>query len=268
MIKKSFFVCLMLLIPFAVSQEVVTAKSISRPYVSLVIGESGGYVMPQYNFTRLPRIVLYSDGRMYTRSDVATQQYPGPAVQTIMQKSAAGSVANIMKAITKAKLTDPKFDWGVPGVADVSNTDIYSKASANAKAKRVSVYAIEFTNPNLTKKQSAARKNASKLITDLQNFSNKYVYTKSLPTPWVSNRWAYQVNEGVQNDYTTIKDWVGEELTGVVKCAVLDASASGKLVALLPEINQETLFSSGGKLWKVSLRPLFPHETGCKSLGY
>ena len=250
----------------AVTSPQATSKP--KPYVALVVGESGGFVMPEYNFSRLPRVVLYSDGRMFARSDVMTAQYPGPAVQTILTKSAGGSVSKIINAVYNAKLGDSTFKWGYPGVADVNNTDVYSKVSAKAKAKQVSVYAISFTGPGLTKKQVSARTKASVLLNDLQAFSNKYVLTKSLPTSWVSNRWAYQVSEGTSNEFTTIQDWVGNPLTDRVSCAVLSADASKQLVTLLPSINQETLFRSNDKLWKVTLRPLFPHETGCASLGY
>jgi len=246
-----------------------TALSKPKPYLALLVQDSGGFVTPQFNFSRLPRIVLYSDGTMYTLSDVTTLQYPGAAVPTIRTKSAAGSVSRIFSAVYRTQLWNSKFNWGTPGVADVPNTDVTTKSSVRAKPQNVSIYALGITGPGLSKRQVVARKSAATLLNELQAFSNKYVYTKSVPTQWVSNRWAFQAREASYSDsFTNYHDWVGGTLNADVSCAVLSAQDSAELVALLPKINQATQFNSGGKAWDVTLRPLFPHETGCASLGY
>ena len=208
-----------------------SAPITSKPYVALLVQESGGFVPPQYNFTRLPRIVLYSDGRMFTRSDVTTMQYPGPAVQTIKMKSAAGSVPRILGAVYKTQLWNAKYNWGMPGIADVQNTDVVSQASSRVKPRSVSVYALSFTGPGLTQKQASARNVASKLLDELQRYSNKYVFTKSLPTTWTSDRWAYQVSEATPMQDSNTQDWVGPVLNGALNCAVLSKTDSAKIDA-------------------------------------
>ena len=260
-------VSLSVLLSTIAGSTIASSKPKPKPYVALLVAESGGYVMPQYNFTRLPRIVVYSDGRMFAQSDVTTLQYPGPAVQTLRVKS-VGSTSKILSALYKTQLWNSKFDWGYPGVADVADTDVTSRVSSRLKPKKVSVYALSFTGPRLTKRQIKERKAATKLLDELQNFSNKYISTKSLPTPWTPERWAYQVSEAIANDFTNYQDWVGGTITGQVNCAVLTPEESAKLTALLPQINQGTQFNSGGKAWDVALRPILPHETGCSSLGY
>ena len=245
---------------------VSTAAGKPRTFPMLVVSESGGFVPVEYNFTRLPKIVLLSDGRMITRSEIYPAVYPGPAVQTLLVKNVGNSIPRIASALKGTQLVNPKFDWGFPGVADVTNTDVTSKFQSQVRATSVSVYALDFPGFGLTDQQAKERKRASKLLNDLQAFSNKYIFTKSLPTVWISDRWAYQVREAVPNELSTTRNWFGSALTKPVACAMFTKTETAILLKQLSKINQATVFKSGGKLWSVALRPLLPHETGCSSL--
>lgn len=245
-----------------------TSAGKPRTYVVALVSQSGGFVMPSFNFTRMPDFVIYSDGQMISYSDVITQQYPGPAIPTLRTKYVNGDLKRIVTALESSKLTDPKFNWGYPGVADVPNTDVLTQLSAQKRSSRVSVYALGFAGPGVSKTQAKYRKKASQLIADLQSFSNKYIWTKSLPTTWTPSKYAYQVTSGEPSELSTTKEWVGAAELTETSCAVLSKADSAKITQMATDINTETLWNSGGKTWRVNFRPLLPHESSCKSFGY
>ena len=229
---------------------------------------TGGFVMPSYNFTRVPNFVIYSDGRMISTAEVTTLQYPYPALPSLRTKFVNGDLKRIIGALEASKLTDPKFDWGHPNVADVPNTEVFTQLSAKKRSEQVSVYALGMSGPGISKQQAKYRKKASAVLEQIQSFSNKYIWTKSMPTIWTPLRYAYQISQGEPNEYTNTQDWVGPEINAETNCAVLSNADSTKITKMTSDINNETLWNSGGKTWRVSLRPLFPHESNCKSIGY
>ena len=239
-----------------------------RTYVVALATTSGGFVPMDYNFTRLPMFVIYSNGQMISTAQVTTAQYPGPGLPALMTKNVSFDLRRILNALDSAKLTDPKFDWGTPPVADVPNTEVLTQLSASKRISRVSVFALGMTGPGLKKSQVKYRLKASKLLDDLQGFSNKYIWSKSLQATWTPKKYLYQVRAAEPTEYSNTLDWVGETLTKDSNCAVMTLSVSAQITKLGAQITQETLWNSDGKTWRVNLRPLLPHETGCKSIGY
>ena len=249
---------------------IVTSSSYAKPrtYVVALATTSGGFVAPEYNFSRLPMFVIYSNGQMISTSQVVTQQYPGRAIPTLSTKNVNFDLKRIINALEASNLTDPKFDWGIPSVADVPNTDVLTQLSAKKRSAKVSVYALGMTGPGLKKSQVKARKKASQLLDDLQGFSNKYIWSKSVQSTWTPTKYLYQVRSAEPTEFSNTLDWVGDSLTKDVTCAVLSAKDSAQITTLASKITQETIWDSGGQTWHVTLRPLLPHETGCKSIGY
>jgi len=247
---------------------VQVSESKPRTYVVAMSTTTGGFVMPSYNFTRVPNFVIYSDGRMISTTDVTTLQYPYPSLPSFRTKFVNGDLKRIIGALQASKLTNPKFDWGFPNVADVPNTEVFTQLSVKKRAARVSVYALGMSGPGVSKKQAKYRKKASAVLEQIQSFSNEYIWTKSMPTTWTPSKYAYQVSSAEPTEFTTAQDWVGPEISADTNCAVLSKADSAKITSMASEINTETLWNSNGKTWRVSLRPLFPHESNCKSIGY
>lgn len=240
------------------------ASAATQPYVVLSISQSGGYVPWQWAQMRTPDAVLYSDGTLLANQPIMTAVYPGPAAPSILRKVSTMSIPRILAAADAAKVTNPKFDWGMPWVADVPNTDFVTQRSAKGPSTLVSVYAVGFTGPGLTKEQSAARVAASDFASKVQSFHGTLVPTKSMPTPWISPRWSYVAMPASADELSTVRPWFGAKpLTETNMCVDLSASENRKLIALLPKLNQASRWRSGGQTWQLMLRPLFPHETGC-----
>lgn len=239
-----------------------------RTYVVAMAKTTGGFVMESYQFTRVPNFVIYSDGRMISTSQIQTQQWPGRALPSLQTKIVNFDMQRIVAALEASKLTDPKFDWGYPYVADVPNTEVLTQLSAKKRSSQVSVYALGMSGPGISKQQAKYRKKASAVLEQIQSFSNKYIWSKSMPAPWDPVRYAYQIRQGEATEFTNTQEWVGPVITAETNCSILSRADSAKITEMAGEINTETLWNSDGKTWRVSLRPLFPHESNCKSIGY
>ena len=248
----------------------LTESSVSKPrtYVVAMAKTTGGFVPESYQFTRVPNFVIYSDGRMISTSQIQTQQWPGRALPSLQTKIVNFDMKRIVAALEASKLTDPKFDWGYPYVADVPNTEVLTQLSAKKRSSQVSVYALGMSGPGISKQQAKYRKKASAVLEQIQSFSNKYIWSKSMPAPWDPVRYAYQIRQGEATESTNTQEWVGPVITAETNCSVLSRADSAKITEMAGEINTETLLNSDGKTWRVSLRPLFPHESNCKSIGY
>ena len=240
----------------------------ATPYAVLVIEDSGGFMPPSWAMRRTPRVAVYSDGTIYATSQVQTMQYPGPAAPGIRRKAGA-SIMRILAAADAAKVTDPKFDWGFPGIADAPSTVFKIQRSARGPVMRIDIYALGIDGFGLTKEQTAARSLAAKLVDRLQSFDNQLVPTKSMPTTWTSTRWAYSAEPMARDEFSVVRPWISKKvLSATPVCNELTAAENRVLVALLPKLNQSSRWTSDKRLWNVNLRPLFPHESGCESLDY
>ena len=243
------------------------ANAATQPYVVLSISQSGGFVPWQWAQMRTPDAVLYSDGTLLANQPVMTAVYPGPAAPSILRKMSTMSIPRILAAADAARVTNPKFDWGMPWVADVPNTDFVTQRSAKGPSTLVSIYAVGFSGPGLTKEQSAARSAASDFASKVQSFHGTLVPTKSMPTRWVSPRWSYVAQPAAADEFSVVRPWFGAKpLAESMSCVDFSAAENRKLIALLPKLNQASRWRSGNQTWQVSLRPLFPHETGCAAV--
>jgi hypothetical protein len=238
----------------------------SPKYVSLLIQETGGYTTMEWAFERTPT-VLYSDGQLITRVPVQTLQYPGPIVATFLQKREPAAVQRIVAAAAKVNLADPKFDWGIPQVTDLPNTMVLTQSSPRGPQTRVSIYALGWHYGVSPKSKATARKEASAFIDKVEAFSSELMWTRSRPTVWTPTKWVYMATETAQDNYGQVRKWFGAkplQFTGT--CTEMSVTENRTLNAMLPKLNSASRFSSNGKIWRLTLRPLFPHESGCRSI--
>lgn len=258
----SVALALTLLTPLATAGAAASAAA--PAYVVLGISQSGGFISQAGASLRTPDAVLYSDGNLLVTSRVTTAVYPGPAAPTIMRKVAASAIPRVLAAADAAKVTDTDFQWGFPPLADVPDTDFTVQRSSRGPVSTVSIYALGFTGPGLTKAQVAARVAAQAFVGKLVSFDGTLVPTKSMPVPWVSPRWAYVAQPTPADEFSTIRPWLGSTpLRQTMTCVDFTAAENRKLIALLPKLNQASRWRSEGKIWQVALRPLFPHQSTC-----
>lgn len=236
-------------------------------YVSLLIQDTGGFVMSEYAFARTPT-VLYSDGLLIVPSKIQTLQYPGQFVTTFMQKRELAAVPRILAAAEKNHLTDPKFDWGMPWIVDVNDTMFVTQISPKAPQTKLSIYALGFDGDVVPKSSLDARRAASSFRDKVESFSSELMWTKSRPTVWKPTKWLYMAREEKPDPtFSKIHNWVGSKPLQVSQsCMAMTPAENAKFNSLLPKLNAASRFSSNRKIWRVTVRPLFPHETGCSSI--
>lgn len=142
----------------------------------LTISSQGGFVAPDYIKTQLPDLVVYSDG-VVLRNDVSSIRSD---VRNMSRRTLSTSwLKQQIRAIAKLTRT-PKGGWGTPGVADVPDTRI--RINLGSTQVNIGVYALNFTNGNLTTAQVAARKALSKAVTTFRKTIAKQRATVLKPT--------------------------------------------------------------------------------------
>lgn len=239
------------------------ATAASSPFLMLQVRLTGGFIPQEFLFDRVPTVAVYSDGTVLSSQVATTAIYPGPAAPTILRKMAKADLGRIMQAAAAAKLTDPKFDFGNPPVADAPATEVTWRFSQGGATFTRAINALGIGDYGLTKEQSAARNAAQGFIDALSGFSGKLIWTKSMPTPWVSSRWLYSAAVGLPDEMSVVRPWIGPALGKPVMCSAFTSAQNTKLRALLPKLNQATRWLSGRQTWQVRLRPLLPHESDC-----
>lgn len=242
------------------------ASTPSPKYVSLLIQETGGYTTREWAFERTPT-VLYSDGLLITRVPFQTLRYPGPMVGSFLQKREPSAVSRIVTAATKVNLADPKFDWGYPQVTDLPDTLVMTQSSPRAPQTRVSIYALGWDYGVSPKYKATARKEAAEFIDKVESFSSELMWTKSRPIAWIPTKWVYMAVEAEADSFSQVRKWFGsKKLQWTGSCTEMSVSENRAFNSLLPKLNSASRFSSNGKIWRLAVRPLFPHETGCRSI--
>lgn len=150
---------------FATLSQVSGAASSMKPSVAIRVDQLGGFIGPNMKTARLPDVVLYGDGRVLARREVAgsvSQMY-----QSTVKPSTVGlQVAAFLKA-TKV----PVGGWDLPSVADVPTTQII--IYQNGRKSVASIYALGFHSSNLSVAANIARANLSKAILALTKLAGK-----------------------------------------------------------------------------------------------
>jgi hypothetical protein len=236
-------------------------------FVSLLIQQTGGFTPMEYDFSRTPA-VLYSDGLLIVPQRIQTLQYPGQFVSSFQQKREPASVQRFLAAAQKLHLTDPKFDWGTTWIADAPDTMFVTQISPKAPQTKLFIYALGYDGDVTPKSKLDARRAASKFKDKVESFSSEFMWTKSRPTIWKPTRWLYMASPSDSDpQMMNLHKWIGASpLKWTQYCAAMTAGENLKFNSLLPKLNSASRFSSAGKLWRVTVRPLFPHETGCQSV--
>lgn len=135
------------------SQAATPAKT-----VEIMIGHEGGFVSPRTIKTSVPDTVVYNTGMALSNDRVGFRSDVTYLSQRTMSKTERLTWAKKLFSLTKT----PKHGWGTPGVADVPNTTI--RIAVGAYHRKVSIYALSFTNGSLTSEQIKARTNLSKAL--------------------------------------------------------------------------------------------------------
>ncbi|PZG02559.1 hypothetical protein [Micromonospora deserti] len=237
----------------------------------------GGFVTPAMLATRLPSISVYGDGRVITQGPV-TLAYPGPALPNLQVGTISAAEVDNLVMLARGAGVGSAVDLGTPPVADAPSTRF--TVLGEAGVEQLEVYALAEaagTEPGLTADQRAARAKLREFVEALTSTSGPlagaqgggsqpYVPTAvaAVAEPWVADGGAGEQPE---------VPWPGPALPGAdlgtnlgLGCVTVTGDAALTLLTVAASANSATPWTSGGRRWAVTLRPLLPDETDCGDL--
>lgn len=244
----------------------------AREALIVQVSTGGGLVPVEVNLTQIPEFSLYGDGRVIVTGPVMAI-YPGPALPnlqtTVISEKA---VQALLEAAQATRLFDPAFDWGSLPIADAATTTVV--ISAKGGIYRSEIYALGMNEAaGLSAEQEKARAVVAGFLaklTDLTAFEAEpltwqpYSYTAlaaySTPVdPGSTDTTDVQPNRVAWplGDLATLGEAVAPE---GYRRVVVTGEELKVLQALLPQATQITRWESGGREYRVLLRPLLPDE--------
>jgi hypothetical protein len=250
----------------------------------LQVKQVGGFVATTTNVTRLPIVSVYADGRVLTEGPQIAI-YPGPALPNLQVQRIDPSAVDALVDKAVAAGVKTGADMGQPGVADIPSTRF--TVVTDSGTQTLDVVALRETSaelPGLTAEQRAAR---AKLIVFLDDLTNLPAPTASAPAASApvepSGAYQPQVLAAVARPYAAPADlpgsaapavpWPGPALPGdtlgegtELGCVAVSGAELAPVLAAAAKANAATAWSSAGKQWSLTFRPLLPGENGCADL--
>jgi hypothetical protein len=238
--------------------------------IMLEVRDEGGFVMPSFLLTRVPRFVLMSDGTLYGPG-MQTAVYPGPlfpAVQVVeISDEAMAEIRQYIEDIGFADIVDERNQDAAANVADAPDTVVTVFDSAGAHS--FSVYALGIDGVNF-KDTRVIELNSLVMALDAAMAAGTPA-GEFTPDRFEVYAWTAPAEPGTANpvewpfgiEYSAMTD------TGVdIRCAVFGGSEAARLLGVLGDANEATAFrAADGSEYQVGVRPLWPHQTSTCAAG-
>jgi hypothetical protein len=244
----------------------------------LRVETGGGFVPPEFALGNIPEFSLMGDGTVITLGP-QIMIYPGPALKNLLKRKVSpDGVDAILKAAMDAGLFG-NHSYGFEGVADAPTTTF--RLVANGKLHVTSAYALGMDDQgrSLVSPDRQARQKLAEFRDKLSGLE------QWLPKGSVSAESGY-VPQGMRIFVTdqpsaATDDPVGQQ-TPIVwpldvplsefgeaasleayRCGTITGADLGKFLAAATHASELSPWSSGGKNYRLVLRPLMPDESGC-----
>jgi hypothetical protein len=241
----------------------------------LRVEQTGGFVPPEVLSGRIPSVSVYADGRVITLGPQIAI-YPGPALPNLQVRRISPEAAQALAAKGVAAGVKTGTDLGQPGVADIPTTRVTVVTAAGPQV--VEAEALNEARPDdpaLTAAQRAARAKLAAFVrqlteppaggdqaksepyraTTIAALARPYVSAGDLPKPPAAVAWPGPALPG---------DYLNEDTK--LGCVCATGAEATKLTDAAAKANAATPWSSGGKQWSVTFRPMLPDETDCADL--
>jgi hypothetical protein len=250
----------------------------------LQIEISGGFVMWGYDFSRVPEVTVYADGRAIVQGPI-TADYPGRALPNLQveQLSEADLDALVAAARDAGLLAEPPV-YGQPPIADAPST--FVRLTVDGQTYEHSANALGLVDGESTMGDGAVGAGDSWMTEDEaadRAALAAFVATANELVGATGNGDAYEITgfgvmaEPAPEGSGTTADgfevqvlpWpvAGVALADAAECVAVDGDEAATLVAALADANALTMFEQDGVTYTAWFRPLLPHESGCDGLG-
>jgi hypothetical protein len=290
-------VCLICLVAAACSAPVHDGSSASAPPTSgpssgqsaapryavetgadrsiLRISDQGGFTAPGYQLIRTPRFALYGDGRAIVMGPVDSI-YPGPLLPNIRQVHVSSAdIQTILAAADAAGLLGQDANYNDANISDATTTVFATRVDNVTHVIRV--YALDEATTSQSGDVGAARARLrafqSKVL-DLPAFlgrsiadeayqstsmrvftSRKQTLDQVSPSPQVV-AWPLAADPATAGQTTD---------TEGIRCLLLSGSDLAAFMTVATTANNATIWTAPSGRYSVSVRPLYPDESGCST---
>jgi len=251
--------------------------------VLLQIEVSGGFVMMGYDFSRVPELTVYADGRAIVQGPQIAI-YPGPALPNLqVEQLSEADVAALVAAARDAGLLAEAPSYGQPWITDVPTT--FVRLTVDGRTYEHAAYALGFFEGEAPADGVAPPAEESG-ITEAERVARvalaEFIATAHDLVGATGDGEAYQIDafgifaqsvtfdaEGAVGGLAAqVLPWpLDVSLADAAECTVVDGDAAQTLLRALADANSATLFEQDGVTYSVWFRPLLPHESGCAGLG-
>ena len=252
----------------------------------LQIEVSGGFVMMGYDFSRVPELTVYADGRAIVQGPQIAI-YPAPALPNLQveQLSEADVEALVAAARDAGLLAEPPV-YGQPPIADAPST--FVRLTVDGRTYEHAANALGLVDGEGTTGEGAVGAGGSggSGMTEDERAARValagFVATANELVGATGNGESYEITgfgvfaQPVPDGAGTTADgleiqvlpWpIDLALADAARCTVVDGEAAQTLLATLAGASSVTQFEQDGVTYNVWFRPLLPHESGCEGLG-
>jgi hypothetical protein len=244
--------------------------------LTLRLTDEGGFVAPGFLLTRLPRFALYGDGRVIVPGPVVAIS-PGPLLPNLRQLHVTPAEMQMIVAAADADgLLGPDATYTATNISDAS-TSVFTTI-VDGGTHVISAYALSESGTGANATEAAARAKLQDFqakILDLAGFlgrpvsdaesyqptamrvflSSAQAPDPSGPTPQVVT-WPL-VADPASTGQATANDGV--------RCVALSGTDLTAFMAVARTANTLTIWTAASGRYAVSVRPLYPEESGCPS---
>ena len=226
---------------------------------------SGGFVMMGYDFSTVPSLTVYADGRAIVHGPQILI-YPGPALPNLLVSSA--DTEALIGAALDAGLLGDAPDYGQPLIADAPTT--FVTITVDGRTYRHAANALDITagsaaDLGLTDDQMSARAALAAFVAD----AHAQVGDDGEPyeaTALGIMGWSVLHDTAVEPAPQVLPWPLDLALADAADCTLVDGSDAATLLETLAGANQASLYEQDSTIYQVYFRPLLPHETGCADL--
>jgi hypothetical protein len=233
----------------------------------LEVSVEGGFAPIENVYDPLPRYALYADGRLMSEGPMIAI-FPGPLLP-IVQVAQLGDqqVAEIQAAVAAAGLDeadDEYFNELAATVADAPDTAfLYVDDEGTEHRMRVYALGIEETR----EPEVAALQDLVDLL-DVSTVEAEELgeYEPDRYQAVVSPSFGVESEEGAQVwpwPLPVAADDIDPLEFGELRCLVLEDDDAAAFGTEMADAHQLTFFEDAGMVYRITTRPLLPHEPGC-----
>ena len=235
--------------------------------LSEVVG--GGLVPSDIGFVEaLPRVAVFSDGRIFTVDRASTDVFSGPSIVVLrVRRVPAATVNRIVTLAQAARVASRPPDWGAPMVTDQPTTSVTLVTFGHART--VSVYAFGFNGAGLNPQQTAARRRLAAFLNDLEGIgSGRGPGSAVRPYVPVSLSVSARLVDAHPSSTGAAVRWPLQALRLLpadrVQCVgVSGASNVKRVLRLAATASPSTVWVSAGRSWRLIVRPDLPSIQSC-----